>query len=134
VGRRSRSATHRDTVTTPLVAKRVRGRLRRVGVLARVVWRRVAHRVVERAAEVTAQERPDEVVDLRGTIARVLDAWVLPHQAAIPDSHAQFADGEVIDPDLRARVETLGAELVRYAGVAAYPAATDGEATPATGD
>jgi hypothetical protein len=55
---------------------------------------------------------------------------VLPYRAAIPDSHAQFADGELTDPDFRDRVGTLGAELVRYAGVAAHGAET-AAATPA---
>ena len=76
---------------------------------------------------------PTAALDHLRTVARALDAWVLPHQAAIPDSHAQFADGELSDPDLRARIETLGAELVRYAGVASYPAETE-PATPAAGD
>jgi NAD(P)H-dependent FMN reductase len=76
---------------------------------------------------------PTAALDHLRTVARALDAWVLPHQAAIPDSHAQFTDGELTDPDLRERVETLGAELVRYAGVASYE--TDATAaTPAAGD
>jgi NAD(P)H-dependent FMN reductase len=57
-------------------------------------------------------------------IGRAPDAWVLPHQAAVPDSPAQFEDGELTDPDLRERVERLGEELARYAGVASYPAGT----------
>jgi len=67
---------------------------------------------------------PTGALDHLRAIGRALDAWVLPHQAAIPDSHAQFADGELTDPDLRDRVETLGVELVRYAGVAAHGAET----------
>ena len=76
---------------------------------------------------------PTAALDHLRTVARALDAWVLPHQAAVPDSHAAFADGELNDPDLRARIETLGSELVRYAGVASYPAGTE-PATPAAGD
>jgi len=66
---------------------------------------------------------PTAALDHLRTIARALDAWVLPHQAAVPDSHAQFADGALTDPDIEARVATLGEELVRYAGVASYPSA-----------
>jgi NAD(P)H-dependent FMN reductase len=73
---------------------------------------------------------PTGALDHLRAIGRALDAWVLPYQAAIPDSHAQFADGELTDPDLRDRVGTLGAELVRYAGVAAHGAET-AAATPA---
>lgn len=64
---------------------------------------------------------PTAALDHLRAIGRALDAWVLPHQAAVPDSHAQFADGDLTDPDLRERVETLGSELVRYAGVDGYP-------------
>jgi len=71
---------------------------------------------------------------LRG-ICRALDAWVLPHQAAVPDSHAQFEDGTLTDPDLRDRVERLGEQLVEYAGVAAYPeGAVDTSVVAGTGD
>jgi NAD(P)H-dependent FMN reductase len=62
---------------------------------------------------------PTAALDHLRTIARALDAWVLPHQAAVPDSHAQFDDGTLTDPDLRERVAQLGEDLVAYAGVAA---------------
>ena len=56
-------------------------------------------------------------------------------EAAIPDSHARFADGELTDSDLRERVERLGTELVRYAGVESYPRdVADVEAAPTAGD
>nr|WP_199722699.1 NAD(P)H-dependent oxidoreductase [Haloplanus aerogenes] len=65
---------------------------------------------------------PTAALDHLRTVARALDAWVLPHQAAVPDSHAQFADGELTDSDLRERVERLGEDLVAYAGVASCAA------------
>jgi len=78
---------------------------------------------------------PTAALDHLRIVARALDAWVLPHQAAVPDSHAQFADGELTDSDLRKRVERLGTELVRYAGVESYPRdVADAEATPTAGD
>jgi NAD(P)H-dependent FMN reductase len=64
---------------------------------------------------------PTAALDHLRIVARALDAWVLPHQAAVSDSHAQFADGKLTDPDLRERIERLGEALVEYAGVAAYP-------------
>jgi NAD(P)H-dependent FMN reductase len=76
---------------------------------------------------------PTAALDHLRAIGRALDAWVLPHQAAVPNSHAQFEDGELTDPDLEARVETLGEELVQYAGVASYGTET-ATVTPATGD
>jgi NAD(P)H-dependent FMN reductase len=67
---------------------------------------------------------PTAALEHLRTIARALDAWVLPHHAAVPDSHAQFDAGTLTDPDLEARVERLGEALVEYAGVASYPDAT----------
>lgn len=58
------------------------------------------------------------------TIARALDAWVLRHRAAVPDSHAQLVDGTPIDPALETRIERLSEALVEYAGVVSYPDAT----------
>jgi NAD(P)H-dependent FMN reductase len=63
---------------------------------------------------------PTAALDHLRVIARALNAWVLPQQAAVPDSHAQFAEGD-LDPDLRGRIEGLGEALVEYAGVAGYP-------------
>lgn len=64
---------------------------------------------------------PTPALEHLRSVARALDAWVLPHQVAVPNSHAQFDGG--LDDDLRDRVETLGAELVRYADVASLPEA-----------
>ena len=54
-------------------------------------------------------------------VSRALEAWVLPHQVAIPNSHDAFADGELVDESLGERVDTLGTRLVEYAGVESYP-------------
>lgn len=54
------------------------------------------------------------------TISRTLGAWTLPHQVAIPDAGSRFEDGVLIDEDLAERVDTLGTDVVRYAGVATY--------------
>ncbi|MFB6103133.1 MAG: NADPH-dependent FMN reductase [Haloplanus sp.] len=67
---------------------------------------------------------PTPALEHLRAISRALDAWVLPTQAAVPDSHSQFEGGTLTDADLRERVETLGAELVRYAGIASDPQAT----------
>lgn len=49
------------------------------------------------------------------SVCRALNAWVIPHQAAIPSVSSQFEDGEFVDPDTEARVETLGQRAVEYA-------------------
>jgi NAD(P)H-dependent FMN reductase len=73
---------------------------------------------------------PTPALEHLRSVCRALDAWVLPHQVAVPEAHAAVSDGALVDADLRARVETLGAELVRYAGVDSYPERSSPAATP----
>lgn len=49
------------------------------------------------------------------SVCRALNAWVIPHQAAIPSVSSQFDDDEFVDPDTEERVETLGRRAVEYA-------------------
>jgi NAD(P)H-dependent FMN reductase len=51
------------------------------------------------------------------SVCRALDAWVLPHQAAIPRASAAFEDGRLVDDTLAARVDTLGRRIVEYATI-----------------
>lgn len=74
---------------------------------------------------------PTPALEHLRSVCRALDAWVIPHQVAVPNSHSQFADGELQNPDLRQRIERLGSELVRYAGVESYPQQTVARAVPA---
>jgi NAD(P)H-dependent FMN reductase len=55
------------------------------------------------------------------SVCRALDAWVLPHEVAVPRSHEAVQDDAVTDADLRDRVETLGERAVRYADIEADP-------------
>lgn len=63
---------------------------------------------------------PITALDHLRAVCRALDAWVLPYQAAVPRSNEYFGDGELLDADLRDRVETLGHRLVRYARIQEY--------------
>lgn len=54
-------------------------------------------------------------------VVRALEAWPLPFDVAIPDSHDQVDDGVLVDGSLEDRVRRLGTELVQYADVARYP-------------
>jgi NAD(P)H-dependent FMN reductase len=64
---------------------------------------------------------------------RALEAWTLPTQVAIPNSHAVTGDDRLTDEELAERVDSLGRELVTYANVAAVsecsttPAPTAGD-------
>lgn len=74
---------------------------------------------------------PTPALEHLRSVCRALDAWVLPHQVAIPDSRDAFEDGRLTDESLRERVETLGTELVEYAGVESYPEIATGCAVSA---
>ncbi|APW97157.1 NADPH-dependent oxidoreductase [Halobiforma lacisalsi AJ5] len=72
-------------------------------------------------AAVAGGSFPTPALEHLRSVARALGAWTLPHQVGIPDSHERFADGELVDDDLRERTRRLGRELVDYAGVTSYP-------------
>jgi NAD(P)H-dependent FMN reductase len=73
---------------------------------------------------------PTPALEHLRSVARALDAWVLPHQVAIPEAHSAFEDGQLTDESLIDRVETLGTEIVEYAGVGSYPETTTARAVP----
>lgn len=50
-------------------------------------------------------------------VCRSLNAWVLPYQAAVPQTRTAFDDGGFTDEDLRERVRTLGVRAVEYATI-----------------
>lgn len=51
------------------------------------------------------------------SVCRALNAWVLPHQAAVPNAASQFEGGELVDERLDDRVLTLGRRVVEYAHI-----------------
>jgi NAD(P)H-dependent FMN reductase len=64
---------------------------------------------------------PSPALDHLRIVSRSVNAWVLPHQAAIPNVYRQFEGGELVDEDLRERVEKLGVRLVEYAHIEPDP-------------
>jgi len=56
------------------------------------------------------------------SVCRALDAWVIPHQAAVPNASAKFADGELTDETIADRVSALGRRAVQYANIEPDPA------------
>ncbi|MFD1564176.1 NADPH-dependent FMN reductase [Haloarchaeobius amylolyticus] len=55
------------------------------------------------------------------SVCRALNAWVIPHEAAIPNASAAIDDGEFADPKLETRVTTLGRRAVQYATIEPDP-------------
>lgn len=73
---------------------------------------------------------PTPALEHLRSVARALDTWVLPHHVAIPNAHSAFEEGQLTDESLAERVETLGTDLVEYAGVESYPETTAACAVP----
>ncbi len=61
------------------------------------------------------------------SVCRALDAWVVPHQAAVPRSGNAFEDGEFVDESTERRVRTLGQRAVEYANISPDPMSFEGE-------
>ena len=55
------------------------------------------------------------------SVARALNAWVIPHQAAIPNVRAKFENGKLVDESSHERVTTLGRRAVEYATIEPDP-------------
>lgn len=64
---------------------------------------------------------PITTLDHLRAVCRALDAWVLPHHAAIPSASSQFYDGGFANEDIAERVETLGHRLVQFASIEPDP-------------
>jgi NAD(P)H-dependent FMN reductase len=64
---------------------------------------------------------PSPALDHLRIVGRSLNAWVLPHQAAVPHVSRHFESGELVDKDHRERLRTLGERLVQYAHIEPDP-------------
>jgi NAD(P)H-dependent FMN reductase len=60
------------------------------------------------------------------SVGRALNAWVVPHQAAIPRPSRVFEDGEFTDDALGERVRVLGRRAVEYASIEPDPGTFEG--------
>jgi len=65
---------------------------------------------------------PTTTLDHLRSVCRAVNAWVLPHQAAIPNARTHFEDGELVDEGLEDRVAVLGERAVEYARIEPDPA------------
>jgi NAD(P)H-dependent FMN reductase len=64
---------------------------------------------------------PITPLDHLRSVARALNAWVIPHQAAIPRVSDEFENGELVDESSVERVATLGRRAVEYATIEPDP-------------
>ncbi|PSQ33126.1 FMN reductase [Halobacteriales archaeon QS_9_70_65] len=64
---------------------------------------------------------PTTTLDHLRSVARALNAWVLPHQVAVPRADGAFQDRQLENEDVAERVDTLGRRLVEYATIEPDP-------------
>jgi len=64
---------------------------------------------------------PVTALDHLRSVCRALNAWVLPHQAAVPRASSALAGGEFTDDQLGDRVRTLGVRAAEYASIEPDP-------------
>lgn len=64
---------------------------------------------------------PTGTVEHLRSVCRALNAWVLPHQAVVPNAADQFTDGEFVDEGMAERVAILGQRTVEYADIQPDP-------------
>ena len=64
---------------------------------------------------------PSPTLEHLRSVCRSLNAWVLPHQAAVPNASSQFEDGEFVDERMAERVAVLGQRAVEYATIEPDP-------------
>ncbi|RQG86155.1 NADPH-dependent oxidoreductase [Natrarchaeobius halalkaliphilus] len=55
------------------------------------------------------------------SVCRALNAWVIPHEAAVSNSNSVLEDGEFADSTLEKRIRTLGQRAVQYATIEPDP-------------
>ncbi len=60
---------------------------------------------------------PTTTLDHLRSVGRALNAWVLPHQVAVPRADGAFRDRRLDDEDVAERIDTLGRRLVEYATI-----------------
>jgi NAD(P)H-dependent FMN reductase len=70
---------------------------------------------------------PTAALEHLRSVGRSLGAWVLPHQAAVPNVGDQFYEGEFVDEEMEKRVRTLGRRVVQFWNIEADPRTAESE-------
>jgi NAD(P)H-dependent FMN reductase len=77
---------------------------------------------------------PVTALDHLRSVCRALNAWVLPHQAAVPRVSRALSDGEFVDEDMGDRVRTLGVRAVEYSNIQPEPRTPEACENPGADD
>jgi NAD(P)H-dependent FMN reductase len=70
---------------------------------------------------------PTTTLDHLRSVGRSVNAWVVPHQVALPRVSNAFEDGVLTDDDARKRIHTLGRRMVEYANIEPDPRTMEAE-------
>lgn len=70
---------------------------------------------------------PTTTLEHLRSVCRALNAWVLPHQAAIAQASEKFDGREFVDETVEKRVATLGQRCVAYATIEPDPPTFESE-------
>jgi NAD(P)H-dependent FMN reductase len=70
---------------------------------------------------------PTTTLDHLRSVGRSVNAWVVPHQVALPRVSNAFEDGALVDDDARKRIRTLGRRMVEYANIEPDPRTMEAE-------
>ena len=61
------------------------------------------------------------------SVCRALNAWVIPHQVAVPNAGSQIDGGEIRDEGIDRRTLVLGRRAVQYADIEPDPDSFEGD-------
>jgi NAD(P)H-dependent FMN reductase len=73
---------------------------------------------------------PTTTLDQLRGVCRALNAWVVPHQVAIPRVRNAFEGDKLVDEGVDTRVETLGRRMVEYANIEPDPRTLEAQQNP----
>ena len=77
---------------------------------------------------------PVTSLDHLRSVCRSLNAWVIPHQAALPKARNMFEGETFVDEGSAERVATLGERAVEYANIEPDPACLESTENVGAGD
>jgi NAD(P)H-dependent FMN reductase len=73
---------------------------------------------------------PTTTLDHLRSVCRGLNAWVVPHQVAIPRVSSKFEDGTLTDEGVAERLDVLGRRMVEYANIEPDPRTLEAAENP----
>jgi len=73
---------------------------------------------------------PTTTLDHLRSVGRGLNAWVVPHQVAVPNVASHYEDGTLVDDRVAERIDVLGRRMVEYANIEPDPRTIEAQENP----